>query len=170
MSLVYDELRGLASGYFRNRPPGATLQPTALVHEAFLRLTGRDDLVLRDRAHFMAVCAVVMRGILADHARRRGAAKRGGGWQRVSLSGVVTPAADDTDVDVVALDRALSKLAGLNERQARVIECRFFAGMTVEEVGESLGVSKGTVESDWRMARAWLSAELSAELGRGGGP
>jgi len=159
LELVYSELRALAAHCFRGQPASHTLQPTALAHEAFLRLVQRTEVQWEDRAHFFAVCATAMRGILADHARKRRAAKRGGDWQRVSLS-AATPAAGD-EVDAVVLDDALTALAAQNERQARIVELRFFAGLTIEEVGAVLGVSKRTVDDDWAMARAWLSARLS---------
>jgi len=160
MEIVYDQLRAMAAGYFRNQPPAATLEPTALVHEVFLRVVDQTSAKWNDRAHFFAVCAVAMRGILADHARKRRAAKRGGGWDRVPLSDVATPG---SDVDLLALDDALTELARLNERQARVVEYRYFGGMTIPEVAEALGVAKSTVDEDWRMARAWLSIRFSEE-------
>ncbi len=161
MDLVYEQLRALAGSYFRGQPAGHTLQPTALVHEAFVRLTERTGVQWRDRAHFLAVAAVAMRGILADHARKRRALKRGGDRGRVALSRVETPAGTD-EVDILALDEALGRLAELSQRQAAIVEYRFFSGMTVEEVARVLGVSRSTVEEDWRMARAWLSAQLAA--------
>jgi RNA polymerase sigma factor (TIGR02999 family) len=160
MELVYDQLRAMAGRFFRRQPPGHTLQPTALVHETFARLLDEARVDFKDRAHFLAVCAVAMRGILADHARRKRAAKRGGDWKRVDLSNVVTPSVQDR-IDVLALDEALGKLARLSERQARIVECRFFSGMTIPEVAEALGLSTTTIEDDWRMARAWLAAQLA---------
>ncbi len=160
MALVYEELRALAGAAFRGQPACHTLQPTALVHEAFVRITGRSGVQFKDRAHFFAVCAAVMRSILADYARKRRALKRGGDGNRVSLSGIETPSGTD-EIDVLALDEALGRLAALNERQARIVECRCFSGMTVEEVARVLDVSVSTVEADWRMARAWLGVELS---------
>lgn len=160
MELVYPELRALAGSYFRGQPLSHTLQPTALVHEAFLRLVDQTDVEWHDRAHFLAACAVTMRRILTDHARRRRAAKRGGDWQRVTLGNVATPSVGD-EIDVLALEEALDTLATLNERQSRIIECRFFAGMTIPEVAHVLGVSTTTVDDDWAMARAWLSVQLS---------
>lgn len=157
--LVYAELRGLAGRYLSRLPKNHTLWPTELVHEAFVRLVGAKGSPWRDRAHFRAVCAVAMRGILADHVRRKRAAKRGGGWERVSLTDA--PAQGAAQFDVVALDDALRRLAAINARLVRVVECRFFAGMTIEETAAVLGVSRTTVDDDWRMARAWLSAELT---------
>jgi RNA polymerase sigma factor (TIGR02999 family) len=163
MEVVYDELRTLAGQCFRGQPECNTLQPTALVHEVFLRLTRRTDIAWEDRAHFFAVCATAMRGILADYARRRAAAKRGGNWTRIALSGLV---ASGGDPDVIALDEALTRLAAINERQSRVVEYRFFSGLTIEEVACVLGVSKRTVDDDWAMARSWLCVQL----GEGEGP
>ena len=159
MDIVYDELRALAGGFFRGQPAGHTLQPTALVHEAFVRITDRTGLQFKDRAHFFALCATVMRGILADYARKRRAAKRGGDWDRLTLAAVETPSGGD-ELDVLALDEALAELSSLHDRQARIVEYRFFSGMTVEDVAQVLGVSVSTVEADWRMARAWLGVRL----------
>lgn len=153
---VYAELRALAASYFRGRG-GHTLQPTALVHEAYLRLRKHEGAIV-DRAHFFAVAATAMRQILTDHARRHRAQKRGGADQeRVTLSNV---AAFESPIDLVELDQLLSRLAALDERQARLVELRFFAGLTEEEAAELLGVSLRTVQKDWRKARAWLVAEL----------
>ena len=160
MEMVYEELRALAGAAFRGQPAAHTLQPTALVHEAFVRITDRTGVHFKDRAHFFAVCAAVMRSILADYARRRGARKRGGDRERVALSGIETPSGTE-EIDVFALDEALGRLAELSERQARIVEYRFFTGMTVEQVARVMNVSVSTVEADWRMARAWLSVELS---------
>lgn len=160
VDLVYEQLRALAASYMKKQPWSHTLQPTALVHEAFLRLVGNEHVQWTDRAHFFAACAGVMRNILADHARRRKAAKRGGGARRVTLVNTIAVSPDEP-LDIVALDDALTRLAVLNERHAHVVECRFFAGMTVPEVAEALGVSARTVDNDWAMARAWLAANLS---------
>lgn len=165
VDLVYDRLRALAGAQLRKKQGSHTLQPTELVHEAFLRLVGHDSVQWDGRAHFYAACAAVMRNILADHARRRRAVKRGAGARRITL--LDSLAAEPREpVDVVALDAALTQLSALNERHARVVECRFFAGMTVPEVAEALGVSPRTVDNDWAMARAWLCARLS-ESGAG---
>ncbi len=154
---VYGGLRALAASYLRRRPAGQTLQATALVHEVYLKLVhaGSD---WSGRAHFMAVAAKAMRQVLHDRARARRAAKRGGAWQRLTLSGV----GQDSGplVDLVALDDALSRLARLDERQYRIVELRFFAGLDVDEVAEVLQVSKSTVEKEWTRVRAWLSKEL----------
>jgi RNA polymerase sigma factor (TIGR02999 family) len=156
---VYGELRALAASYFRGRGH-QTLQPTALVNEAFLRLA-RAGGEIRDRSHFFAVAATAMRQILTDRARRRRALKRGGPEkERVTLSGIAAP---DGAIDLVVLDDLLSRLAALDARQARLVELRFFAGLTEEEAAETLGVSLRTVQKDWRKAKAWLLAELERE-------
>lgn len=162
---VYDELRALAGGYLRRQAPGHTLQPTALVHEAYLRVADRAGSSFESRAHFSALCAVAMRCILADHVRRRQAAKRGGVRERVGLTDLDVPG-DRPPVDALALDEALTELARRDERQARVVEYRYFGGLTVLEVAEVLGVSRSTVEDDWRMARAWLRVQLKESDGR----
>ena len=151
LSIVYDELRALAGRYFRGEPKDHTLQPTALVHEVFVRMVDGTPVQWNDRAHFFALAATAMRRTLADHARKRGAVKRGGDWQRVMLDDVAPPPAE-RQIDVVALDQALSRLAQFDERKHRVVEMRFFAGLTVDEVASVMGVSKTTVETDWRGA------------------
>lgn len=156
LPLVYDELRRLASHYFRRQRSDHTLQPTALVHEAFLRMIDQTQAQWKDRAHFFAVAAKAMRQILVNHAVAKNAEKRGGGRARLALADDLAPAGDG-EFDAIALDDALKKLAELDERKARVVELRFFSGLSVEEVAEVLAVSVTTVEGDWRMARAWLS-------------
>lgn len=158
MDVIYDELRALAGSYFRGQPGAHTLQPTALVHEAFLKVAERTGSNFADQAHFFAVCAVAMRGILADYARRRGAQKRGGDWERIGLENVGGSAG--SEIDAVALDDALSELASRSERQARIVEYRFFGGMTEEQIGRVLDLSRSTVQEDWRSARAWLMVRL----------
>lgn len=161
LALVYGELRSLAKRYFQRRP-GATLQPTELVHEAFLRLSSAETGAFRDRGHFCAVAALAMRQILTDRARRRRADKRGGGEMPVTLDEAVMGAGAGVEVlDVLVLDDVLQRLEALDQRQARVVELRVFGGLTVPEVAEVLGVSPRSVENDWRLARAWLSRELS---------
>ncbi len=161
LPLVYDQLRDLAGSYFRRQRPDHTLQPTALVHEAFLRLVNQKEAAWQDRAHFLATCAVAMRSILADHARQRAAAKRGGGWRRVTLSGVgVSGEETEAAINALDLEEALSELEALDARQVRIAEHRLFGGLTVEEIAYTLGVSRTTVENDWYMARAWLSGRL----------
>lgn len=161
VELVYAQLHALAGRQLRRRPNELTLQPTVLVHEAYVRLVGQDDVHWNDRAHFFSACATVMRNILSDHARRRRAQKRGGGARPLTIGDALAGGTERT-IDLVALDEALSELSALNERHARVVECRFFAGMTVPEVAAALGVAERTVDNDWAMARAWLSARLSA--------
>lgn len=159
MPLVYDELRRLSGSMMKSQAGSHTLQPTALVNEAFLRLINATD-GFANRVHFMAVASVAMRQILTDHARRKKAAKRGGGQARAA--GDVEQVADPTghQIDPVALDDALNKLQAMDPRRHRVVELRFFGGLTVEEVAGLLGVSRSTVEADWRSARAWLAVEL----------
>lgn len=162
MPVLYHEFRDLAASYLRREGPGHTLQPTALVHEAFMKLIDQTRVDWKGRTHFFAVGAQVMRRILVDHARRRLRDKRGGGRQRVELTDDIT-ISRERDADVLAVDEALDKLQSIDPRQAKVVELRFFGGMTVAEVAESLGVSKRTVEADWTHARAWLRRELSEE-------
>ena len=159
LPLVYGELRALAQSYFQLERPDHTLEPTALVHEAFVRLVDQTRVKWKSRAHFFAVAATAMRRILADHARRHRAAKRGGDRKRVPLTNVPTPSGSRV-VGIVDLDDALAQLENLDKRQYRIVELRFFGGLTVAQVAEVLSVSKTTVESEWRMVRAWLSAEL----------
>jgi RNA polymerase sigma-70 factor, ECF subfamily len=159
-ALVYDELHALARAYFRRQHRSHTLQPTALVNEAFLRLVDQTCVEWNSRAHFLAVAAQAMRQILIDHARGRIRTKRGGRLCRVAMDEAATPLTD-SNLELLSLDEALQKLAALDERQSRIVELRFFGGMTVDEVAHVLGVSKSTVESEWRMARAWLHRELS---------
>jgi RNA polymerase sigma factor (TIGR02999 family) len=161
MDVVYEPLRALAGGYFRSESASHTLQPTALVHEVFLRVVDQRDAVWNDRAHFLAVCAIAMRGILVDHARAKAALKRGGERERVPLDSGLALGTED-EVDLLDLEEHLTLLATLNERQARIVECRCFSGMTVPEVAEVLGVSARTVNEDWAVARAWLSVRLEA--------
>ncbi|UCG16334.1 MAG: sigma-70 family RNA polymerase sigma factor [Phycisphaerales bacterium] len=158
--LVYDELRALAGDMFRAQPLDHTLQPTALVHEAYIRLVNQKDAEWTDRAHFLAVAAKAMRNLLIDHARKRKAGKHGGGRERVALDAVVDSAAERS-VDVLALDEALEELGRLHERQARVVELRFFGGLTVPATAEVLEISPASVDNDWRMARAWLTRRLA---------
>lgn len=159
--LVYDELRRLAASYLRHERPNHTLQPTALVHEAYMKLVGQRDVQWQNRAHFMAVAAIVMRRLLVNHARDRAAVKRGDGVVVESLT-VIGDVAGQTPVDLLALDSALEQLAGLDARKVRVVELKFFGGLTNEEIAEAIGASVATVERDWSFARAWLFAALSA--------
>jgi RNA polymerase sigma factor (TIGR02999 family) len=159
--LVYDELRGLAQLYLSREKPGHTLSSTALVHEAYLRLVKQKDVSWQNRAHFFAVAARMMRRILVDHARKQGYAKRGGGAVTLSLDETIAPAAPERQLDLVALDDALEALAKLDERQSRMVELRFFGGLSIEETSEVLGVSAPTVKREWASARAWLYREIS---------
>ena len=166
LPLIYDDLRGLAVGAMRSERRGHTLQPTALIHEAYLRLVDQTRVQWRDRAHFFAVAATVIRRVLVDHARGRGAAKRGGGRERVSLD-QADPVAESPDVDVLALDEAMNRLAGFDARKSRVVELRFFGGLGIDDTAEVLGVSHATVERDWSLARAWLFRELDGGAAHG---
>lgn len=160
--LIYDDLRALARSMFRDLPAGVTLQPTALVHESFLRLVGSQDRGWNNRRHFYNVAARAMRQLLADHARAKFTEKRGGARERVELDAVSDLGQPGVGLDLVVLDDALGELARLDERQARIVELRFLAGLSVEETANVLGVSERTVYLDWRMARSWLSKKLSA--------
>lgn len=160
--LVYDELRQIAARRLRRERPDHTLQPTALVHEAFLRLVDQTRARWNDRAHFLAVAAEVVRRVLVDHARAHDAVKRGGGQKIVTLC--EPQALPERDViDVLDLDVALERLAALNPRHADIVRLRFFGGLTGEEIGHVLGVSRVTVTKEWAIARAWLLSELGEE-------
>ena len=161
--LVYDELRRLAKGYMSRETPGHTLQPTALVHEAYLKLVDQTRADWKGKTHFFAVGARVMRRLLVDHARERRALKRGGGWRNVTLSGALEPLGEKPldPEQLLDLNAALDHLAEIDQREARIVTLRFFGGLTVEQVAEVLGVSKRTVENDWRHAQAWLRLRLS---------
>jgi len=158
---VYAELQRLARARLRGERHADSLQTTALVHEAYLRLVDIDRLTLENRAHFFAVAARLMRQILVDHARRRRAEKRGGGESARMIIEDVLPAASPNIVDVLALDVALDGLARVEERLCRVVELKFFAGLTIDETAVALGVSRATVERDWAIAKAWLYERLS---------
>ena len=163
MPLVYNELRRLAASYLRRERPGQTLQATALVHEAYVRLIGEKTHNWQNRTHFLAIAALSMRQILVQRARARKAVKRGGDPERITLDErlIAAPARGDGDeIDLVALDAALEKLAALNARQAKIVELRYFGGLSVEEAGEVLDISPATVKRDWTLARAWLRREL----------
>jgi len=163
--LVYGELRRLAASYMRNQAPGHTLQPTALVHEAFLRLAGRAP-DCENRSQFYGIAAHLMRQILVDHARTRQAVKRGGRFPALSLDEELI-VSRERDADLVALDEALERLAAVDPRKARVVEMRFFGGLSVQESAEVLNVSEVTVRRDWQFAKTWLLRELSGEKGDG---
>src|SRR3954447_22878527 len=160
LPLVEAELRRLARGYMGRERRGHTLQTTAVVNEAFLRLTGARQVRWQDRAHFLGISARLMRRVLVDYARRRGFHKRGGGAQRVTLDEAVAGAAPNPIFDVLALDRALEALEKTDARKSRVVELRFFGGLSVEETAGVLDVSIDTVKRDWRLAKLWLLCEL----------
>ena len=162
LPLVYDELRRIARRRLRAERTGHTLQTAALVHEAYLRLVDQQGATIQNRAHFLAIAAQLMRQILVDHARRRRAGKRGGGMaMTIALDQDVIPVGPP-DVDLLALDESLEKLAAIDPRQSRIVEMRFFAGLDVEEIAEAIGVSPATVRRDWAMAKAWLYRRLSS--------
>jgi RNA polymerase sigma factor (TIGR02999 family) len=161
-SQVYSELRRLARYYLSQERPGHTLQPSDLVHEAYLRLVDEKEVDWQNRAHFFGLAAVRMRRILVEHARGRQAAKRGGGERRLSLS-EADRLAEKSDVNLLALDDALQRLETLDPQKARVVELRYFGGLTIEQTAEALRISPATVKRDWSMARAWLRSEISNE-------
>ena len=162
MPLVYDELRQLATRYLRHERSEHTLQSTALVHEAYLRLAGQNPPQWQNRAHFFGIAARIMRQILVEHARRRNADKRGAGVCRLSLDSTID-FAQQTDVDILELDRALSELSDLDEQQSRIVELRFFVGLTIEDTSEVLGISPATVKREWLTARIWLHRAITGE-------
>ena len=157
---VYRELRRIAGAHLRNERPDHTLQATALVNEAYIRLTSQEQPDWKDRTHFFAVAAQVMRRILVDHARKKNAAKRGSGAVVAPLDTNLSLADDQCEL-ITGIDSALERLALLNPRQAKVVELRFFSGLNEEEIGEALGISSRTVKRDWTVARAWLYGELA---------
>jgi RNA polymerase sigma factor (TIGR02999 family) len=160
LPLVYGELRRLAASYLRRERPDHTLQPTALVHEAYLRLVDQSRVEWQNRAHFFGIAAQIMRRLLVDHARQHRAAKRSGGAAKLSLDealGVI----DERSTDLVALDEALEALAELDPQKSRIVELRFFGGLSIEETAEVLGISTPTVTRQWRMAKAWLYNQVS---------
>jgi RNA polymerase sigma factor (TIGR02999 family) len=158
--LVYDELRQLARRYLRNEREGHTLQPTALVHEAFTRLVDQSQVEWQGRTHFFAVAAQTMRRILVEHARKRRAAKRGGQGIRITLDESVA-VAERRDLDVISLDDALNGLTRLDATQGKLVELRYFGGLRIEETAELLGVSPATVKREWVAAKAWLYREMT---------
>jgi RNA polymerase sigma-70 factor (ECF subfamily) len=160
MPLVYQELHRLAHQYMSRERPGHTLQTSALVNEAFLRLVDQRDVQWQNRAHFFGIAGQMMRRILVDYARNRRYAKRGGGAAQVSLDEELI-VSEERSAEVVALDEALSRLAAFDERKSQVVELKFFGGLSIEETAEVLGVSPGTVMRDWTLARAWLRREMS---------
>lgn len=160
LPIVYDDLHALAEKYLRAEPAGHTLQPTALVHEAYMKLVDQTRVDWQGRTHFFAVGAQAMRRILVDHARRRRAIKRGGDRQRITVDEQLL-AAGRRDEDLLALDEALKKLADLDTQQAKMVELRFFGGLNVAETATALGISKRTAEREWTMVRSWLRRELT---------
>ena len=162
LALVYDELRKIAGKYLRKERSDHTLQPTALVHEAYLKLVDISDISWQDRAHFFAVASNVMRHILVDHARARLTEKRGSEFQRIALEDVIS-FYNQPDVDLVELDEALLQLAKFDEQQSRIVELRFFGGLTIDETAHVLGISSATVKREWTLAKAWLFRRLKAE-------
>ncbi len=163
--LVYDELRRLAAHYLRRESAGNSLQPTALVHEAFLKLAGQHHVDWQGRTHVLAIGARAMRRILVDHAKHKARIKRGGGLKRIQLD-ETTALSPERDEDLLAVDEALEKLARIDERQASIVELRFFGGLTVEEVSEVLGLSKRTVESEWTMVVLGCGANCRRTMAR----
>lgn len=160
--VVYDHLRRIAGAQLLRETPGHSLQPTALVHEAYLRLVDQRQVQWRNRAHFFGAAAVLMRRILVDHARARLADKRGGSLQRVTLhGGEMASAESPPGIDVLALHESLNRMAAFNPRQERIVELRYFGGLTIEEAAEVIGISEATLVREWTIAKAWLRADLS---------
>lgn len=159
--LVYNDLRRVAAAQMRREAPGHSLQPTALVHEAYVRLVDQRHVKWRNRAHFLGVAASLMRRILVDHARARLADKRGGGLERVTLVGDEAAPDSPRRVDVLALHQSLKRMAAFNPRQERIVELRYFGGLTIEEAAEVVGISEATLVREWTIAKAWLRADLS---------
>jgi RNA polymerase sigma factor (TIGR02999 family) len=159
LPLVYSELRRLARANLRQQRPNHTLQTTALVHEAYLRLAGEKSIHVEDRTHFLGIAAQLMRWILVDYERNRRAAKRGAGLTRITLDQSI--ASSQRDVDVLALDEALDRLGKLDSQQSQIIELRYFGGLSIEDTSEFLGISAATVKRSWASARAWLLREMS---------
>jgi len=158
---VYEELHALAERWFRRQAPGHTLQPTALVHEAYMKLANRES-AFESRTHFVAVAARAMRQILVDRARRVRAQRHGGGAARIAVDEALLAGGHEHDIDLLSLEDALARLAELDERKGRVVELRFFGGLDIDQTAEVLGIARSTVTEDWRMARAWLVKELGA--------
>ena len=161
-AMVYPELRKMAGERMRHERPDHTLQPTELVHEAFLRFAGGNRITAQNRNHFLAISAELMRQILVDHARRRRAAKRGGGAEVLELKTWQAQIEERPDL-VIEIDQLLTRLSALDARQAKVVEMRYFSGLTEDEIAQTLGISERTVKRDWNMARAWMRRELSRQ-------
>ncbi len=162
-AVLYDDLRRIAAERMSHEAAGHTLQPTALVHEAYVRLVDQTRCQWQDRSHFLAVASQVMRRILVDHARSRGRAKRGGGWNRVTLDKALVESAEAQDMNLIALDDALNKLHQVHPEKAQVVEMRYFGGLTVAECAQVLGISLRTVARQWDFAQAWLFREISSD-------
>jgi RNA polymerase sigma factor (TIGR02999 family) len=161
MPLVYEELRRQASRYLRRERSNHTLQTTALIHEAYLKLVDQKEVEWQSRAHFFAIAAQAMRRILVDYARERHRDKRGGNAENLPIEEALMVSSQEKSVDLVALDEALTRLAKFDERQARVVELRYFSGLSIEETADVLGVSNVTVRRDWNMAKAWLHQQIT---------
>ena len=162
MPLLYDELRQIAHRRLRGERPGHTLNTTALVHEAYVKLVGLDRIAWQNRAHFLAIAAQAMRRVLVDYAVGRKTQKRGGLLHRVPLDDAMLPASQPADA-LIALDEAIRRLHGVSPRLSRLVECRYFGGMSIEETAQALGVSPATIKRDWNVARAWLNRELQGQ-------
>ncbi len=163
LPLIYDELRRLASSYLRRERSDHTLQPTALVHEAYIKLIDQTQVEWQNRAHFFGIAANIMRRILVDHARKHNANKRGGEFDKMLLEENLIVVTNEKSVDLLALDEALETLAKVDPQKSRIVELRYFGGLSVEETAEVLGVSEITVKRHWRMAKAWLYGQISRE-------
>ena len=161
MPVVYDELRRIAQRRFRRERPDNTLQPTALVNEVYVRLVDQRGMSWQSRAHFFGIAAHIMRQVLVDRARERNAAKRGGGDYKLDLTAVSDVPDEGRRLDLLALDRALERLASFDPQQSRIVELKFFGGLSIEETGDVMGISAATVKREWALAKSWLFRELS---------
>ena len=161
LPLIYSELHRRAAIYLRHERQNHTLQPTALVHEAYLKLVDQSNVRWENRMHFFAVAARAMREILIDHAKSRKREKRGGGAENLPLEEALLAAAEQSDVDLIALDEALTRLGEIDPQQVRIVELRYFCGLSLDETAETLGISRATVTRDWTMAKAWLHREMT---------
>jgi len=160
---IYDELKRLASSYLRRERPDHTLQPTALVHEAYMKLIDQKRVQWQNRAHFFGIAAQVMRRILMDHARKHQADKRGGDAEKLPIEEVILVVSHEKSAELIALDDALKELAKMDEQKARIVELRYFGGLSIEETAEVMGVSVPTINRQWRVAKAWLYSQIAAE-------
>jgi len=161
LPLIYDELHKRAAAYLRRERPNHTLQATALVHEAYLKLIDQRDDSWQNREHFFAIAAQAMRRILIDHAKNRHRRKRGGSNEDLPLEEALLAAADETNVDLIALDEAMAKLAKLDPQQERIVELRYFGGLSLDEAASAIGISRATAARDWQVAKAWLHREMT---------